>query len=133
MPFALLFVGMILIITGFQNTYKQFGTMVAGDFSGNQSFLYWLASIGVVGSVGYIKGAESFSRAFMALILIAMIVNNKGLFANLQSAIVAGSTSETNPIGANLQGASGGGGNSGGGGLSDLITPGNIAAVASFL
>ena len=126
MPFALTFVGLILIITGFQNTYKAFGTQVQGDFSGKGSFLYWLLAIIIVGSIGYIKELQSASRIFMVLIIVAIMVQkNSGVaqginfFSGLTSGLASGSNSNTDSVGAPLAGSSGGGGGGGssGGGL----------------
>lgn len=139
MPFALTFVGLILIITGFQNTYREFGKTVQGDFSGEGNFIYWMAAIAVIGGLGYIKGLESFSRAFMFLVLIALVIatykKNPNIFADLKSGIDTGSTTDVNPIGAPLQGASGGGGGgASGGGGSDLAGAAQAATlIASFI
>lgn len=72
-----------MILTGVKNTYAQFGSTVAGDFTGKGNFTYWLASLGAVGALGYIDALREFSRYFMALIIIAMVLANKGLFAQL--------------------------------------------------
>lgn len=127
MPFALTAVGLLLVITGFQNTYRQFGKMVQGDFSGANSFIYWMAAVAVVGGLGYIKGLESFSRAFMVLILTALVIamykQNPNVFSNITTGLSSGSTESVNPIGAPLAGSSGGGGSSdssGSGLLSDI-------------
>lgn len=117
MPFALLFIGMILIITGFQNTYSAFGQQVQKDFSGSGSFVYWLAAIGIVGALGYIKDLQGFSRVFMLLIIVALFLEpgNNSLFANLKSGLSAGSTTPVNPVGTPLP-ASGGASSGGSGG-----------------
>lgn len=126
MPFALTLIGLILVITGFQNTYKQFGTQLQNDFSGDNNFIYWVASIGIVGGIGYIKSFETFSRAFMALILLALILNlykkNPNFFSDLETQLKTGSTSAVNPVGAPLptSGSGGGGGSGDGFGLSDI-------------
>lgn len=134
MPFALLFVGMILIITGFQNTYSQFGKLVAGDFTGDDNFIYWVISLGAVGSIGYAKDLQGFSRAFMALIILVMIFKkDTGLFGKLTDALKSGTSTPVEGFGAPLAGAAGGasGGGSSGGGLGNLISIGST--IAGFL
>lgn len=145
MPFALTFTGLILIITGFQNTYKEFGSKVQGDFSGPGNFLYWMIALLIVGSLGYVKDLQTFSRYFMALIIIGIILAEKTgtaqgitFFSNLVSGIGTGSTEKTNPIGAGLSGGSSAGGSGGSSGsgfdLSNVSQDVTLATeVASFL
>ena len=140
MPFALTAVGLILIITGFQNTYKQFGATVAGDFSGPNNFLYWMVAVMIVGALGYIKGLETFSRTFMTLIVISLVIamykKNPNVFSDIQSGISTGSSTPIDPIGAPLAGSSGGGSGGSGGGfsLSNITSDASLASdAASFL
>jgi hypothetical protein len=95
MPFALVFVGLILIVTGSRNTYQQFGAKLVGDFTGPNNFLYWIAAIGAVGALGYVDSLKTFSRVFMSLILVSMILANGGVFAKLQAAIASGPVAPT--------------------------------------
>lgn len=120
MPFALLTIGLILVAAGFQNTYAQLGEQVVKDFSGKDSFFKWLIALGVIGGLGYIKSLEGFSRIFLVLIIVAILLSNKGFFAQFQQQVEEGSTSKTNPIGAPLPEASGGGSSKKGGGLSSI-------------
>jgi len=87
MPFALVTIGLLMIVTGAKDTYKEFGEQLRSDFTGENNFLYWLASIGAIGAIGYVEPLKPLSRAFMALIIIVMIVKNQGLFDKLQEAI----------------------------------------------
>lgn len=87
MPFALIIIGLLLVVTGFQNTYKQFGNQIANDFTGKNNFLYWVIALGVIGAVGYVKELQSFSRAFMVLIIVSIFLSNKGFFNQFQNAI----------------------------------------------
>jgi hypothetical protein len=136
MPFALTTIGLLFIITGFQDTYKQFFTEVEGDFTGPQSFIYWLISFGVVGSLGYIDELKTFSRVSMALILLAMILADKGgVFSKFTQAVQQGSTTPVNAPGDNLP-ATGSNQNSTGNSTSasandTLQTVGQIASIAA--
>lgn len=135
MPFALTFVGLLLIITGFQNTYKEFGSQVQKDFTGPGNFLYWMVAILVVGSLGYIKGLEKFSRLFMALIIVGILLSKKSgtaqginFFSGIGAALNSGTTSAVNAVGAPVAGASGGTA-SGSGGF-DLSSFGDLGSIA---
>lgn len=146
MPFALLTIGLLLIVVGFQNTYKAFGTQLVSDFSGQNSFLLFMLAIMAVGAIGYVKTLETFSRTLLGLIVIALFigaVNKGGFFSNFQSGLATGLTSPTNPIGGALPAggggvSSGGGGSggSGGGGLGDLSSAagliGDVTSIFGF-
>jgi len=82
-PFALVTIGLLLIITGAKNTYPQFGAQLRADFTGPGNFTYWLVALGAVGAVGYIPKLRNVSTAFLALILVGMIVRNGGIFDKL--------------------------------------------------
>lgn len=97
MPFALTLIGLLLVITGFQNTHKELGSQIASDFTGNNNFIYWIAALGVVGALGYVKALEPFSRAFLVLILLSIFLSNKGFFSQFNNALTKASNS--NPSG----------------------------------
>lgn len=90
MPFALVIIGLLMIITGINNTYSPFASQLSQDFSGSKSFLVWVLALGAVGALGYIKDLRTFSHYFMALILISMILANKGVFEQFQAALASG-------------------------------------------
>lgn len=89
MPLALVFVGLLLIVTGLNNTYAQFGAQLKSDFTGDKNFVLYIAALGGVGALGYIKALRTFSHYFMALILISLVLSNKGFFHNLTLALNA--------------------------------------------
>lgn len=79
-----------MIVTGAKGTYAQFGQQVAADFTGPGNFTYWIAAIGAVGAVGYIDALKTVSRLFMALLLIVLVLSNKGFFAKFSAALKQG-------------------------------------------
>lgn len=87
-------VGMLLIVTGARGTVTQFGSQVAQDVSGG--FLYYVAAIAGIGSLGYVDSLRAVSRLFMALILIVLVLANKGFFEQFTAAL------KTGPIGATV-------------------------------
>lgn len=91
MPFALIVIGVLLFVTGMKGTWKQFGGELYTDlFTGSPSFVVWFIALLVVGMIGYIPGAKKPADAFMALIIVAMVLKNGGLFQNFQAAISQG-------------------------------------------
>ncbi len=138
MPFALVTVGLLLIIVGFQDTYKQFGTQVQQDFTGNGNFIYWVIAIGLLGAIGYVKEFQTFSRALIALVIIAMFLSKKSgaaqgiaFFNSFLSGINSGTTSQVSSPGTPLQGSSNSSSTSGGGSgiIGDI---GTAATIANF-
>jgi len=79
-----------MIVTGAKGTYAQFGSQVASDFTGSQPFTWWVAAILGVGAVGYIDALRTVSRLFLALILVSMVLANRGFFNQLTAALKAG-------------------------------------------
>ena len=95
MPYALVIIGLLMIITGVLNTYAAFASQLQSDFTGPGNFVFWVIALGSVGALGYVDSLRTFSHYFMALILIALILNNKGVFANFQKAIQSGPIAPT--------------------------------------
>lgn len=143
MPFALVTIGLILIITGFQNTYAQLGSQIGKDFTGPGNFTYWVIAIFVVGVLGYNETLKPFSRAFLALIIVVMFLSNKGFFGQLNPAIEAGTSTKPLPAGGVTNSPGGAAPAEGGagdfiGGVSDFVdgakkAAGIAATIASFL
>src|SRR5580698_9117935 len=90
MAFLFTVVGLLMIVTGVKGTYAQFGSQVASDFTGSQPFTYWVAAIIGVGAIGYIHTLQTVSRLFLTLILVSMVLANKGFFTQLTAALKAG-------------------------------------------
>lgn len=87
MPFALITIGLIMIVTGVKGTQ---GMMAAQMRTDAQGFITWVVAIGAIGALGYIDKLRTFSHYFMALVLIALLLSNRGFFAELQKALAAG-------------------------------------------
>lgn len=90
MPFALVFIGLVMIVTGAKGTQSALGKQLVADFTGPGNFFYWFASIGVIGAAGSIPGFKPFSRMFMTLIIVAMILRNGGVFDKFAEALRTG-------------------------------------------
>lgn len=87
MPILFIGSGLILVLTGVKGNPGQLWQVFKGDFQGANSFVYWLLSILALGSLGYIPQLKSLSRLFVVLILIVLLLDNKGFFAQFQSFI----------------------------------------------
>ena len=87
MPVALVIIGMILLVAGIRDNVGNLGRLVAADFSGPNNFFYWAVSVIIVGAIGYFPALRNPSRAFLILILLVMVLSNRGFFTELQKAV----------------------------------------------
>lgn len=91
MPFALITIGVLIFFTALNGTAGPFGKQVYADlFSEDGGFVYWVAGIFIVGLIGYIPSLKKPSDTFMVLIIIAMLLKNKGFFQQLQQGLQVG-------------------------------------------
>ena len=79
-----------MIVTGSRGTHVQFAQQLQKDFTGTPNFLTWGIGIAAVGALGYIEALRTLSRLFLALILISLVLSNRGFFAQLQAALKSG-------------------------------------------
>jgi FtsH-binding integral membrane protein len=93
MPFAFIFVGLVLIISGVRGTSSQLTTLLKSDLTGKKNFIYWGLSILVIGSLGYVDEIKPLSRAFLVLVLVVLILSNGGFFQLFNQAIATISNS----------------------------------------
>ena len=87
MPYALIIAGIVLTVAGVRNTQSTLYSLLAGDFTGSKSFIWWTLSILGIGAVGYVEDLKGLANAFLALILIVLILANKGVFAQFTAAL----------------------------------------------
>lgn len=85
MPFVLILLGTTLFVAGIRNTQGVLLDLLKGDLTGPDSFLVWIAAIAVVGGLGYIPKLRPLSIAFMTLLLLVLVIKDKGVFAQLAS------------------------------------------------
>ena len=92
MGYVLVFIGLILTIAGTQGTQGNLYGLVQGDFTGQNSFIYWLAAIAIIGGLGYIPSLKGLSSAFLTLLLLVFVLSNSGasgtgLFGKVSAAL----------------------------------------------
>jgi|ERR1700674_5023947 len=74
MAFALLIIGAVLLISAVKNTSDGLFTLVRGDFTGPQNFVYWMVSILIIGALGYIPKLKPLSIALLGLVVIVLFL-----------------------------------------------------------
>lgn len=90
MPIFILIVGILLIVVGINNKIPDLVALVKEDFRPTENvagFHVWIIAIFVAGSLGYIKELKPVANAFLTLIIISLLLSNKGFFAQFTSAI----------------------------------------------
>jgi hypothetical protein len=104
MPFALILVGVVLIVAAVRNTVTNSATtpglvtLVKGDFTGNNNFTYWMVVILVLGALGYIDAIKPLSRIFMALVIVVLFLSNGGFFAKFSEQAFGNNTVPSNTV-----------------------------------
>jgi len=90
MPIFFLIVGALLIIVAINDKLRELGDLVRDDFSsssGSPSFAVWLLAIFVAGSIGYVKELRPVANAFLVLIVVGMLLSNKGFFTKFSQSV----------------------------------------------
>lgn len=89
MPFALLIVGVVLLISAARGTHTLLFSTLESEFSGQGNFVFWMVSILLIGSIGYIPKVKPISDALIVLVILTMVLTKgkSGLFQKAQAAI----------------------------------------------
>lgn len=102
MPFVLLIIGVVFLVSSVRGTQGQLGTLIQGDFIGQNNFVYWLVVLLLIGSVGYIQKLKSLSVAFLVLVILVLVLTRGnpsgvggGFFSQLTSQLA--STTSASP------------------------------------
>ncbi len=100
MPFVFGIAGIVLIITGILGTVTKstpnLVDLLKSDFTGKPNYVEWMLAIFLIGSIGYIDALKPLSKAFMALIVIVLVLSNKGFFPMLVQEIQSASQTPQN-------------------------------------
>lgn len=88
MPLVLLFIGLALITSGVRQTTSELFTLIRGDFTGPNNFIYWAVSIFVIGAIGYIKKLQPISDMFLVLVVVVLFLKSgTGFFSRFTQAL----------------------------------------------
>lgn len=85
MPILFIGSGLVLILAGANGDAATLYNLVAGDFQGPNSFIWWMLSILVLGLLGYVNGLEHLSKLFLVLVIIVLFLDNGGFFNQFQA------------------------------------------------
>jgi hypothetical protein len=82
MPVIAIILGVIMIDLGYRGTEHDFSKQLGQDFSGG-TFWAWMASIVILGSIGFYSPLKKISDLALGLVIVAMVFSNKGIFATI--------------------------------------------------
>lgn len=134
MPFALLIIGAVLLISAARGTVTgQNGLfyLLESDFTGSDNFIFWFVSILVIGAVGYVPKLKPLSVAFLTLVIIVLFLkrgNPSGVGGGFFSQVLQGVGSTQSASPSVSAGAAGSGSTASQGGSSLLNLLGGIGS-----
>jgi hypothetical protein len=105
MPLFFLGTGAVLVFVGLNGNAGQLYSLIASDFQGKNSFVYWLVAILVLGSLGYIRGLENLSKLFLILVVIVLFLDNGGFFQQFQAYLKSTQTTPSTTPGSTATGS----------------------------
>lgn len=107
MPVAFIAIGALFLIAAVRGTLTDSGntpgllTLLKSDFvstSASGNFLVWMASLWIIGALGYIPGFKPIANALLFLVLLVLFLTNSkasgtgGLFAEFNKALTSSSS-----------------------------------------
>lgn len=111
MAFALLIIGITLIVAAVRGTHLELIGLIKGDFTGPANFWYWVAALLLIGAIGYVPRLKALSDGLLIVIILALLLargNPKapqgGFFQQLTDALgttnakTPNSTTNTGPL-----------------------------------
>jgi hypothetical protein len=125
MPFVFIVLGLLLLIVAFNGTQGALVALLKSEFTGPGSFVPFAAAIMILGAVGYIKPAKPIADGMIGLVILAMILGNKGRFF---SAI---NTGLSNPVAPSVAATGGGASSSSMIGSANAATPSSTGSGAA--
>lgn len=89
MPFVLIVIGVILLVTAIQGTTGQLGSMLRQDVfpGGGKGYLYWFVAIFLIGAIGYEPKLRPISRGLLVLVVLVLLISQGGFFAKFSQAL----------------------------------------------
>lgn len=92
MPFALIFIGLVLLVAAVRGNQKELFELLKEDFTGSDNFFVWVLAIIILVAIGNVDRLRPISNAFLGLVILVILVGNgkRGLFDNFISQVRAG-------------------------------------------
>lgn len=87
MPIALLIIGAIFLVAGIRGKQDELFSLLKSDFTGQGNFTVWLLALAFVGALGYIPGFKPVANAFLALVIVVLLLAHGDFFKQLSAGI----------------------------------------------
>lgn len=99
MPFVFAVLGLLFLVVAIQGTQSEAFTLIKGEFTGSNSFVVFAAAIAILGALAYIKPFRPIALSFIMLVVLVMVLANKGgFFAQFNAALRAPVTPTATPV-----------------------------------
>lgn len=95
MPLAFLFIGILFLVAAVRGKQTQLFGLLKKDFTGPKNFFYWIIAIWLIAALGNIKELRPLSNMFLVLVVLVLLLVNKGFFAQFMLQI--GQTTQVSP------------------------------------
>ena len=94
MPIIFILIGVVLLVVAVRgkDAPTNLINLLKADFTGQSNFGVWILAIFGIGAIGFISGLKPIANAFLLLIVVVILLSNKGFF-NQFSATLDGRTS----------------------------------------
>ena len=90
MPFAILLIGAILVVTAFNNSFGALASELESDIP---PYFKWAAAIAAILGLGYIPGFKTPSRYLLGLVLLVILLaNNSQIIAGFKTFFTSSGT-----------------------------------------
>ena len=94
MPLFFLVVGVALLVAAIRGTLSnKSGTglfnLIEADFTTSNNFGIWILAIVLTGSLGYVPGLKGVSSGLLLLVVLVILLGNKGFFSQFQQAVTS--------------------------------------------
>lgn len=109
MPFALILIGLAMVMSAVNNRQVELGNLWLSQLHGPGSFLNVLALLLLIGAAGAITQLRPLAVAFMGLVLLVMVLSNSGtvesatLLGKIRNQLLGNSPAPIAPLGPVLE------------------------------
>lgn len=62
------------MVASVRNKQDDLFALVKSDFTGSNNFIFWVVSIFIIGSIGYIPKLKPFSTGFLVLVVLVLVL-----------------------------------------------------------
>jgi hypothetical protein len=87
MIIGIILIGLILISSSLKGTEHELGNQLQVDLLGSNGFIGWIVAITLIGVLGYLPAFNKASKYLMLLLFVVIVVQNRNVFANVQTGV----------------------------------------------